>query len=371
MTANPHVCLISGQTIANLIPLLQENPAKAVFLFTSRTEKEAERLKKVVGPRGIRVETIKIDPFNFNDVADRCDELLEKFNKDLTLNVTGGTKITALAAFNSFYTADARIIYLDTSRDRILELAPEEHEIPVESRVFVKDYLKCYGLEITGCDHQRIAPERKNGLEKLCELLCKNEDFQSSLNRAINKYHSNYNYANIPYEELEEKVVKAILECNAAKITPNGMLNISNSKDIFFCNGGWLEEYVFEAVAQLCIKGVKPLRNVKVEWDQAGKRPSTNEFDVMFCHRNRLHIVSCKTGDLDRITENATRGREALYELDSLADAAGGIFGKTMLCSSRPLSGYTKKRADLMGIEVISGPQLMDIKKRIRAWIER
>ena len=108
MTANPHVCLVSAQTIANLIPLLQESPSKAVFLFTNSTEKEVERLKKVVSPRGIKVETIKIDPFNFTDMAARCDELLEKFNKNLTLNVTGGTKITALAAFNSFYTADAR-----------------------------------------------------------------------------------------------------------------------------------------------------------------------------------------------------------------------------------------------------------------------
>jgi hypothetical protein len=146
-----HICLISDQPIANLLPLLLERPQQAIFLVSPEMKAQAERLKKLVKPRGIMV-TIKEIPsaYDFNAIINVCEEIkkeAEATNADLILNVTGGTKIAALATFQSFYFNNRRIIYLDTTHNQLLQLAPETTSVPVqENLVKVHDYLVAYGM---------------------------------------------------------------------------------------------------------------------------------------------------------------------------------------------------------------------------------
>ena len=373
-----HVCLISQQPIANLLPLLLEQPKKAIFLVTTKTKPEAERLKKVVKTRGINVECIHIDPFDFAGSVEQCTRVLAEHGENLVLNVTGGTKVTALAAFQSFFFADGnqRIIYLDMSRDRLLQLAPEEPDVTrhITNLISVRDYLSCYGVTITNtppAEHQ--SRTRKKGLKKLCELLINNEKLLGRLNSHVSNTPTRQ-YATISLSELgnqAEELALILTECGVATRTRDACLQIPSEKDMFFCNGGWLEEYVFETIADLGIKGVKPLTNIEISWDGSGRQPTTNELDVLFCHRNRLHVISCKTSQLDRQTEDSTKGKEALYELDSLSNAAGGLFGKAMLCSARTVKKHTCDRARLQKIEIIDGSKLLQLHDLLKKWISQ
>jgi len=104
----------------------------------------------VVRPRGLRVEEREIKPYDFNDVLDTCEAVIkENDGAQLTLNVTGGTKISALAAFQAFFFENRRIIYLDSANRRIIELSDSQgHEAAEINKnlVTVRDYLACYGL---------------------------------------------------------------------------------------------------------------------------------------------------------------------------------------------------------------------------------
>jgi len=141
----------------------------------------------------------------------------------------------------------------------------------------------------------------------------------------------------------------------------------------FFLGGGWLEEFVFATVQERPVTDAR--MNVKLDWERNQTAPKRaeqqirNEFDVLFTSGNRLHVISCKTGNLDAPTEaGGNKGKEAIYELEALADKAGGPFGRAMLVSARRLSDYSRSRASRMKIEVVDGVDVLGLGKRLERW---
>ncbi|MBW6521309.1 MAG: DUF1887 family protein [Desulfoarculaceae bacterium] len=370
-----HICLISDQPIANLLPLLLERPRQVIFLVSPEMKAQAERLKKLVQPRGIMVTIKKIpSAYDFKAIINVCEEIekeAEATNADLVLNVTGGTKIAALATFQSFYFNNRRIIYLDTTHNQLLQLAPEITSFPVqENLIKVHDYLVAYGMN-PHVNPAAIA-NRRPQLQNLVRLLIDNEDLLSRLNAAIGRQGKKPQYINISLNELGEGAEKLgeILEgCSVATKTGSAGLNIPSHDKIFFCQGGWLEEYVYWMVKELSLNGLDLAMNVSVEWDGQGKRPTENEFDVLFTHSNRLHLISCKASNPERETATGSRATEALNELDTLADRAGGLFGRAILVSARRLSDFDRERAKKMKIKLVDGREVLRLKEHLQTWL--
>ena len=268
-----YVCLISGQPIPNLLPLLQDQPHRAVFIVTPQMQGQASRLEKVVKEHGIAVSTQKIDTaYDYNNIVNFCEQLLEKEEDELVLNVTGGTKITALAAFQAFFFSNksSKIIYCDTEHDRLLQLAPKNKEFPLATGLLtVKDYLSCYGLP-KSCGG--IPPvgygERRSYLSALATLFAQNENLLSKLNSALESGGPHKQFANISLNSLgngAERLFTLLEKCGVAARTGSNNLNIPTKEALFFCKGGWLEEFVYREIKALPISGLDLLMNVKVK----------------------------------------------------------------------------------------------------------
>lgn len=168
-----HVCLISEQPIPNLIPLLLEKPGRAIFMVSPEMTAQAERLTRVLQPRGISVDSRKIpSAYDFKTVEQACRDIAQaEISGNLVLNVTGGTKIAALAAFQFFYFNNHRIIYLDTFNNQLLQLAPENSATPLlDNLIKVGDYLIAYGMNPEHVADSRDAGNRP-GLNELAQLL--------------------------------------------------------------------------------------------------------------------------------------------------------------------------------------------------------
>ncbi len=374
-----HVCLISGQPIPNLLPLLQENPGKALFIVTPEMQDQAARLEKVARRRGVAVSFLHIaSAYDYGTILEACEQVLTEANaKDLVLNVTGGTKITALAAFQAFFFSrdSGRIIYCDTEHDRLLQLAPKNSESPLaRDLITVNDYLACYGLpKSSGGKPPAGSEKRRTHISSLAALLVRNESLLSKLNSALSSSDSKKQFANIHLNVLGkngEELAGLLEHCGVAERTQSHNIHIPSRGSLFFCKGGWLEEFVYWSIKNLSVKGLDLAMNVKVQWDGAGRKPTENEFDVLFTHRNRLHFISCKASNPERKTASGTRATEALNELDSLADRAGGLFGKTMLVSSRRLSEFDRSRAEKMKICLVDGPEVLRLPQHLRSWLK-
>lgn len=375
-----HICLISQQPMANLIPLLHEKPTTAIFLVSPEMTEVARRIRDVLRRHGIKVEMYSVaSAFKYDLILKACEQLTKEHTQaSLTLNVTGGTKIAALAAFQACYFADhsnIRIIYCDTEHDHLLQLTPESTtDMLKPNLVPIRDYLACYGLQTNSDGSPPPDSEaRRSHLHDLATLLVRNEGLLSKLNSACSNLPSHASFANIDINRLgsgAEQLSPLLEKCQVARHTGSNNLNINNQDSIFFCNGGWLEEYAFWTVQGLSVKGMKPAMNVTVTWDTPGKKTTKNEFDVLFTHRNRLHLISCKAANPERETSSGTRATEALNELDTLIDRAGGIFGKPMLLSARRLSDFDRIRAKEMKILLVDGQEVLNLAQHLRSWLK-
>ncbi len=367
-----HVCLISGQPIPNFLPLLLEKPQNTIFIVSPEMRIQAERLEKVVRSHNIEVEICPIESaFDYDEVLAFCEHLLASGgNRHISLNVTGGTKIAALAAYQAFFFAgNNRIFYCDTEHDRLLQMSPESSERKLSTNLItVRDYLSCYGLpQIGGGTPPTGSSKRQPHLSALATLLVQNENLLSRLNSAIESC-GNKQYANISMNLLgegAEKLAVIFEQCGVAKRTGGNNLNISSKESLFFCKGGWLEEFVYWTIKKSAANDIDLSMNVKVAWDETGKETTENEFDVLFTHRNRLHLISCKASNPERQTASGTRATEALNELDSLIDRAGGLFGRPMMVSARCLSEFDRSRAAKMGIHLVDGQEVLRLDSHL------
>ena len=116
------------------------------------------------------------------------------------------------------------------------------------------------------------------------------------------------------------------------------------------------------------INGLDCHLNVNIEWDTHGANPPTkNELDVLFTYQNRLHVISCKTSNMNRSKDGPEppKGKETLYELDSLTKASGGLLARPMLVSVHPLRPEDFQRAREQKIKVICGSAILQLQERL------
>jgi len=355
-----------------------ERPAEAVFLVTEQKRLQAERLKRFAGERlGTRVSERVIPAYDMSGVTRICERYIEEHGTgDLTLNVTGGTKVSAMAAFEAFFSHGRRIIYVNTATDELLTLSPAEKRQPLPDVFDVRDYLAAYGLAMdkdSGLIRTK-SKKRQDTIEQLTRILTQDPQILGALNSQTAPFLQGerrlggYLYlAPAFFHWSHEALFSTLLDAGLATRGIDGGVNINGVADIELLGGRWLEEFVFHEVGRL---GVKDARiNVEIKWDGAGRKPTTNELDVLFTYRNRLHVISCKASDPERRTASGTRATAAIYELDALSDRIGGLFGRGMLVSARTLSEYDISRAERMHIRVVHGRNVPQLAASLIDWV--
>lgn len=106
-----HVCLVSDQTLANLIPALMERPEKVCLVATEAMQHKGlpRRLSAILESRGIRTETIDGAPDAgigaILEFAGRTAAHITQTEPPgrLVLDATGGTKLMALGRYGRLY----------------------------------------------------------------------------------------------------------------------------------------------------------------------------------------------------------------------------------------------------------------------------
>ncbi len=121
--ASVHVCLVSDQYMANLLPILKRKPCHVELIYTSAMKTGLERLTRALTRFGYgsdKVTCHKIDDAASTDFAVARIEASSLRNVlhtkhpglHLTINATGGTKIMSSAFFLEFQGFE--VIYTDS-----------------------------------------------------------------------------------------------------------------------------------------------------------------------------------------------------------------------------------------------------------------
>ena len=380
-----HICLVSGQLLPNLIPILMDKPDDVILISSDEMEESTRRFKEILEQKGIKVCVHQSAPSSdLNKISQYAEKLKEQIRKDypnteLILNITGGTKLMVLGIWDSFRNTAKQIIYTDTANNRIESLPvndnkPQKIYRNLKSVLDVPVYLKCYGAEYKNSDSD--SKKWQQAIQQRIDLtyaMGKNASKFSGLVKIINTLSSQARddkskKLHVPEQSFDHPpngFQKQSLKC----FQERGLLNWDGDKTISFkdydsaryLGGFWLEEYVYDSISLLnpddICSGVEISRGENSSID--------NEMDTLVVHNNRLLVIECKTSRMD-----GQKDRDIIYKLDSLASTLKGVFGAALLVSVQKPSGFLQNRAKNLKIGIIGPEDLSCIKKYVQKWME-
>lgn len=375
------IALVSEQAIPNLMAAVKLKPSSIHLLFTQdlKIQKTYKNLKSYLNTRipGIRVYEHLVDAKEPDSTHQVIKSILSETKEmDHVINVTGGTKLMALGAYQAGIEGHCGIIYVDTAQNKFLNLGSFTADFPGGPslpRLKVDDFIGLYGAQIK---HEKTSQgySNLNCYKPLVESLISDpkswEETLNYFNVAKGRYLHNYTLAfkgskkitgpnrkkfrcfpSILYAYKKAKMIKD-LTIHQAEISFKFMS--PKAQDFILRKGTPLELFTFYKILELT--NVDDLR-LDVEYLWGGyigeKADIKNEIDVMVSAGSRLVCFSCKSGAFTTAD---------LIEIDAHAQRLGGVFaGKVLVLGTQLLhSSNLRSRAKEMGIKIID---IEDIKR--------
>jgi len=388
-----HLCLVSSQATPNLLPLLDDTwrPDKVVLACSAPMKPAALALRAVIQSKasGMAIETLALpDAYDYNALSDTfLNYLADHADDNIALNVTGGTKLMAVAAQEVFRSAGKPVFYVNVESDEVLVIGEKAGSRPLRAKLKVHEMLRAHGYSVSTQERPQITRE-------LRDLTARLIDHVASAGRALGTLNALARLArdepglrvDMSPAQYDSRALADILALflDAGLLRQSGQaLTFKDEESRFFVNGGWLESHVYEALQALraqheALSDVA--MGVRVSFAggdprSASKARDKNEIDVAFLYRNTLHLIECKTANLAQSGKgDDNKATEALYKMESLLKL-GGLRTRGMVVDYRgqlASSEADRQRAKEAGIAIISGAQLKDLKGAIsRLWLSK
>ena len=135
------IALVGEQPLPNFLPALHYTPTHVLLIHTEKTRPQFENLKTVLKQKQVKVSGVKTeekievfgvetDPYDISAIVSAINEELaqnkkltqtiETSSQSLMFNLTGGTKIMSLAAYQVAVQRNAPVIYLQSEKGQSL-----------------------------------------------------------------------------------------------------------------------------------------------------------------------------------------------------------------------------------------------------------
>ncbi|GAB4336698.1 MAG: hypothetical protein Kow0037_18250 [Calditrichia bacterium] len=341
------ISLVSRQPMPNYIGYRVIQPDRMAYLFTRQEHQTLRNLQRVIRLPSLQYE---VEAFDFLSVEGALQKLLADCEGDeIILNITGGTKIMALAAFSVVRQVQGKIIYVNTDENSLVHLDSDRFQTePLKNVVDVPTYLALHGQNMIGSGKPlfpHLSYTIASQLRYLKRLLLDFRRLQSAVGyRILRKLTPS-----------EVRFIKILTNVDGFHWdSETSTIYCKNKQLIGYLAGNWLEEFVHQR-----LKKLKPddlHLNVRISWELYQKT-FKNEFDVMMILRNRLYIFECKSGNTSL---------DDINKLESLRAVVGGTYGKAYYVAASALPKSVKDRiVDFPGVALLEEKNLM--KKN---WLE-
>ena len=358
-----------------------------VLAKTAQMAARAEAIGKLIKTRcpGVAVEMLDVpSAYEYGALENLFLEFLAKNSgADVALNVTGGTKLMAMAGQDVFRSDGKPVFYVNVENDRVLVLGKSGEETQLTAGLKVHEMLAVHGHDATVPSQPQVTAEERDLAARLIDRVQSDGWALGAVNAiAMDAKRKNSLAVKLTRDQFDSKSISTLLELFAdAKVLllQGDLLRFKSEASRAFVNGGWLEMHVFQTLQNLrgkhkTISDVAS--NVVIPFDgRVGNASNAkmNEIDVAFLSKNTLHLIECKTANL-AVTGHGDddKATEALYKMESLLKL-GGLRTKGMVVDYRGAfssSAANLQRAAEANILVASGKDLKDFGRLItRRWL--
>lgn len=376
------ICLVSQQAAANLLPALDTElkPERIILVVTRKMQVRAEHLTYVLKQNHIDVEQFELtDEGNFHGTTNELLDLASNQDKGVILNITGGTKLMSIAAQRVAEQAEWPMFYVNADTDEITWLNTDaQAPQPLRQQLKLRHYLRSYGYELPQKPQRKQAtPEQQRLTTTLVQEVGRLHKAISILN-AITQNAEDHRSLSAALTERQldslslDVLIRHFQDARALRFDGT-KISFANEEARDFVKGGWLELHAIQCVHQMT--GPLKIRDKAVGLEVVDVNNGTkNELDVAFMARNRMFVLECKTGRIDKGSRQAEglaapKANDALFKLAGNCRRMGGIGTRGMLVSYRPLNKPEYELANSLNIKVVAGSRIAQLPQELDAWV--
>ncbi|MDP1696216.1 MAG: CRISPR-associated protein Csx16 [Xanthomonadaceae bacterium] len=411
------VMLVSGEIMPNYIGYRHDPTAQVYLLFTSNMNDRKRALTKMLEALPAdapQVVARKFEDDSYSAMEQAFAVILGKLadqHERLVLNITGGTKLMAMALTRAGQRLAAsgvptNICYVDTGKKCIVDLASDKVQtmmpvIDVQAAIFAT------GKQAAGCMSATPVFREWMRRDALAEALLKDQDTAAGMHALAAHMRSvldgkqtsgKKNLLRIDHESARDGCFtvigehqrsllrgawgKRLLDAGVLAAAPvdhgngvhgNGVdIQLASLAEVDYLSGSWLEAWV---AAQ--VEAVRP-----DDWAAGVQLGSgsgrNNELDVLLASGNRTLAIEVKAGDLSRSSnDGVSKASDTLYKLDSIGHDLARYFANNWLVTARDIDKVDSERANDKRITVLAlrknGDKcdgIKDFRDALRKWVD-
>ncbi|MDP3028282.1 MAG: DUF1887 family CARF protein [Deltaproteobacteria bacterium] len=321
------VSLVSEQTIPNILAIHHFKPDESLFVSTKEMEKKGKTsaILKTLERLGLRYESapVIVQEDSILDCHKKIYQRIEG-NEDVEfiVNLTGGTKIMSIAAYEFFKDYGSKMIYIPIPKNEFITPFPKKstsNPVPLSARLTVAQYLTAYGLKVSNEEklkkYHEEALARKDIAESIIHSYEEVKKLLVWLSGNLGQYRGKKKFGLVgSFEAAHEKEAQLL---SRLAIDYDGHIVSKNleQSEIRYLTGGWLEEFCFVELLQWVGRGID---DAVMGLQLKDARGRNNEFDIMFTRDNSLYFVECKSLD-----QQHDKNADALYKIGALQKEFG------------------------------------------------
>jgi len=375
------VSLVGEQTVPNILTTLHHKPDILWFITTDRMvkEKRAECIENALKSRNSfsrvrEIEKIIVDQDSLTDCIDKIENHVGKVSGEVEyiVNLTGGNKVMALAAYEVFREMGERVSidYVPLGKNEIVRIFPRKKPLNVyeiKERLSLEEYLYGYGFIVQNKSNLEKVKNSAFAQKEISQWIFINYEQLKGILQLLYRFLGRArDYKKYLLTESLEKDPQSIerdfLKKFGFEIRGRSISKDLTKNEIVYLTGGWFEEHIFNEVYSLVQEGILDDAIIGVKIESFSR--TSNDLDVAFMKDNGFFHIECKTLGNE---EGQNIIRDELYKKGAVSALLGKGQKRAMICTTqRQISASILTRAHDYGIEILTIDEIKNVKNVLR-----
>lgn len=317
------VTLVGGQLLPIYLGIKEFAPDRVHFILSNESRDKLSFLEPYLNE--LQIFEYKCNAYDFNSIKSICERIVDRIGEEdeIHFNLTGGTKLMALAAHAVMHERNKIGFYINQD-DTLLEL-PLNKKLNVQYDLSIDEFVGISGHKQFSskvlqyyCAKDYLAVSK---IEQFANI--DNIKYTFITGHFRKKFTSSYQQIPVTGKETLTNGIQVVWSKNRIQGIQNAItlfdFESNNIVDLFF-NAGW-----WELLVAIEIEKWKLAKEVLLKFElkfKTDKRFMKNEIDILVNLGKKLLFVECKSG---KITQ------EDINKIRVIRETYGGLISKSLL----------------------------------------